>query len=500
MQYFFCRESSQSPSQSPKRKPRGKPDSTSTSPPGTPPILGSAFRRKKKGAAATRLPSDEFSLLVQESSVVNEPSPSISSTTSTNKEQEDEEEDDMSVTGSDVSSTEESSVNLDNTSISPTPDSPTSVISTLPDTPKVKPLKGRRSQSNAGTISHLIKAPLHEEETDHIFTKSAPAFRQRVATFGGQGFKMKNRPKVATGTSKATDAAGAEPDKPSKLQRRNTYPFRGQQSSMYDINFLLSPDMELKIHQMTQMALGRKYGGKEKANKAAIVIQTAYRRYKNEQHFKQLRKLQRSTMQRRRTMSVKFPGGRRPSMINRKAKTVTHSVDKMAHVKTIYRNITQPHLSPNISRRELLSMSPLAATTKSSLVSVQEKVSDEAEDKLQSIPIGLESDHLLPNQLSMIDEMEGDNVEEVSELEKTYSAETINTHPRSHSIFSGMSSSTIQKMFSANHPIIIQQKESASTLRKKTIVGANIFNRSATCTCIEKFVWFFVFSFLIMLL
>ncbi len=473
----ICRETSQSPSNSPRIKQKG--DQVTATPPGTPPILGSAFRRKKTPGIA-RLPSDDsINSLVRESSYVKDPSPSISSTTSTNKEEDDDKEDNMSITSSDISSTDESSVDLDSTTnihVSPTPDSPTSVISTLPDTPKIKDLKGRRSKSSASSIARsTFKPALLQEDTedvDSVFLKSAPAFRSRVATFGGQGFKMKNRPKLV-----ASNTIDTENKPVAKLQRRHTYPFRGQHSSKYDMNFL-SPDMEMKIHQMTQIALARKYGGNEKATKAAIVIQTAYRRYKNVQHFKQLRQLQRNTMQRRRTMSIKFPNGRRPSMIGRKSKTIVNSVDKMAHVKTIYRNITQPRLSPNVSRRELLTMSPLAAPiTTSSPLLVQEKVSvSELEDSLECIPIELGKERLIPNQLSMIDEMEGDNNDpEISELEKTYSER--DNHPRSHSIFSGISSSTIQKMFSADHPIIIQQRESASTLRKKTIVGANIFNR-----------------------
>lgn len=482
------RSSSRSPSQSPRLKQSKKnktdiPDPTAErsdprldTPPGSPPILGSTARRKKQ---RSRLSSDEsYAIATKESARSNASTPqhtadsTTSVTTNTSKEQ-----DTMSVTSSDFSSTEESSVDLD-TSISPTPDSPTSVIASLPDTPKMKNLKGRRALSNAASIVRKETKEDLNEDVDSPFTTSLPAFRSRIATFGGQGFKMINRNKAAR--VHPTESAATNETQPQanggtgktavKLQRRNSYPLSGQQSRIYDVD-LLSPDMEMKMQQIIFIALTNKYGGKEKATKAATIIQTAYRKHKNVQHFKELRKRQQSTMQRRRTMSIKFPGGRRPSMISRKNRTtVNASIDKMTHVKTVYKNITQPKLSPNISRREL--HATLSPVTSKSPLCIQETASVETEDKLEGAPVTLGKE--LPSQLSMIDEVEVDV--EMSDLEKTYSEKRDNNAP-SQSIFSGLSSSTIQKMFSANHPIIIQQKESASTFRKKTIVGANIFNR-----------------------
>ena len=425
------------------------------------PVLGSTLRRKKRGSGG-RLSLEDCN------SIVGKPkdSDTVDSCLSVPLRSQTEESSQMSITSSDISSNEDgstSSMDGMEASVSPTPDSPTSVISTLPGAPKIKPLKGRRSFSTVNPPNIQIPSPQEEETEDVDFMKSKPAFRSRVATVG-QAMRMV-KPKVKPGKADK---------KASSLQRRNSFPRRGNRSVLDEANYL-SPDMEMRIQQMIQMALGKKYGGLERATRAAIVIQTAYRKFKNLRHFEHLRQLQQDTMQRRRTMSTKFPHRRQPSMISRKAKTVNNSADKMAHVKSIYKTITQPKLSPNISRRELHSMNT-SNHTHSPLCS-QTNVYFEPEDPLEGVSVS-QTMGQLPNQLSMIDEdLEGntEEEEEVSELEKTYSENNV-TSP-SHSIFSGLSSSTIQKMFSASHPIIVQQRESAATLRRKTNIGANIFNR-----------------------
>ena len=490
------RQDSQSHSNSPRLNPINRnPLQSSCAQQGSPPILGSSARRKKQ----PRLSSQECFEIAGRTPSPSNATPSARAITefkdSADEESEEEEEsgedtETMSVTSSEYSSTEDSSVDMDTTSLSPTPDSPTSVIASLPDTPKVKHLKGRRAMSstnNSGMFAVTRKQQDQNgvEDVDSSFTTSLPAFRSRMATFGGQMSNMVRRPNAAPGRHQInkggnngggdkaeSSATGDVTQASARLQRRNSYPLAGQRSvGMYELD-LLSPDMEMKMEQLIFIALEKKYGGKEKATRAATIIQTAYRKYKNIQHYKLLRERQQTTMQRRRTMSVKHPGGRRPSMIKKKNRTVNGTtqpvVDQMTQVKTLYRNITQPKLSPNVSRREILATSPLMTAAKVSSNSlVTESVAIEMDDPLETTPIMLGG---LTNQLSMIDESEDEDVHE--ELETGIKG-------RSHSIFSGMSSSTIQKLFSANHPIIVQQKESASTFRKKMTVGANIFNRLA---------------------
>lgn len=398
---------------------------------------------RSQKSSSSRLSIDECKAIVSDSTSLNE----------TPFKQEAE----MSVSSSDQSGTEDSSFDSD-IPVSFSPDPPAvNVISTLPDTPKVKILNGRRTTSFAA--GNITKDNALDEDIDSKDDLPSQPFRKRVQTFGGHGLR-KNR----TQTPSATNASGKQPVNrvesiSTRLQRRNSFPRRGKSNAYYDMN-LLSPDMELKIQQMIQLALARKYGGKEKSTRAAIVIQTAYRKYKNVQHFKKLREIQQTTMQRRRTMSVKYPGGRRPSMIKRKQNKSLHdpsSVDKMAHVKTMYRNLTQTKLSPNISRRELL------AASGASPIAVHETKHVEITEQQDMTPP--------PNQLSMIDEMDSD---EERSLEPE---QPVDDKPRSHSVFSGLSSTAIQKMFSSKHPVIVKQRQSAKTFTKKMVIGANIFNR-----------------------
>lgn len=344
------------------------------------------------------------------------------------------------------------------------PDPTVNVISTLPDTPKVKPLNGRRTTSLATAVPKdydvVIKKEIDDtnEDTKVELLPSQP-FRKRVQTFGGHGAsRLRNKAQGNQPMNKGLESVVESTS--TRLQRRNSFPRRGQ-SNAYNMN-LLSPDMEMKIQQMIQLALAKKYGGKEKATKAATIIQTAYRKYKNVQHFKKLREIQQTTMQRRLTMSVKYPGGRRPSMIKRKSnKSLQDPIDKMAHVKTIYRNITQPKLSPNISRRELLAAG-------ASPIAIHENKHIETKEQQDAMAS--------PNQLSMINEMDSDEGH-LSDPEEQHNSVEGDSKPRSHSVFSGLSSTAIQKMFSSKHPVIVQQRESAKTFTKKMVIGANIFNR-----------------------
>ena len=155
-------------------------------------------------------------------------------------------------------------------------------------------------------------------------------FRSRLATVG-QPVKKSN----------SGSKSGKNGKKTSSLQRRNTFPSAGRQFGLYDVNYL-SPDMEMRIQQMIQMTMAKKYGGLERITRAAIVIQSAYRKYKNLQHFQHLLQLQQDSIERCRTMSVEYPHKRKPSMISRKSRPVSSNVNIFP----------LSSLSPKISRQE----------------------------------------------------------------------------------------------------------------------------------------------------
>ena len=77
---------------------------------------------------------------------------------------------------------------------------------------------------------------------------------------------------------------------------------------------LFSPDMELRIREKICNGIGKKYGGICRATKAAIVIQTAYRQYKLQKRYNEIRK--EAIQVRKRAHTMKHPR-RELSMIRR---------------------------------------------------------------------------------------------------------------------------------------------------------------------------------------
>ena len=77
----------------------------------------------------------------------------------------------------------------------------------------------------------------------------------------------------------------------------------------------ISPDMELKVREKICRAIGEKYGGLLRANRAATTIQTAYRQYKMKKRYDEIRK-EASTL-RKRAMSMTHPRSRKPTLVRR---------------------------------------------------------------------------------------------------------------------------------------------------------------------------------------
>ena len=118
---------------------------------------------------------------------------------------------------------------------------------------------------------------------------------------------------------------------------------------------LISPDMELRIREKICSAIGKKYGGLRRANRAAIVIQTAYRQYKLKKRYEEIRK--EAIHMRKRAQTMKDPR-RRPSMVrrNRPARyqreiSVLASNDPLLKTKLFSRELAKervPHTSSRI--------------------------------------------------------------------------------------------------------------------------------------------------------
>ncbi|XP_011403942.1 PREDICTED: uncharacterized protein LOC105312754 [Amphimedon queenslandica] len=241
------------------------------------------------------------------------------------------------------------------------------------------------------------------EEEDHPITASMPPMRSRLATVAH----------VAQRRKKTTDD---KVTKSTSLHRQNSFPRRGRKLSENEDSFQLSPDMELKIQQLIQEGLGKKYGGLDRANRAAGVIQKAYRKHKIDLHFKMLRKMQQDQAggirERRRTMSVRH---RATSILKNKL-----SATKMTQVRE-----NMSGLSPSISRRELRKKPSPSSSTIAESSSSSSLKADEGEDE---------------------------------------------TPP---SIFEGLSSTTLRELFPPGPP----RQLSKSALERKKNIGTNIFNR-----------------------
>ena len=257
-----------------------------------------------------------------------------------------------------------------------------------------------------------------------------PIRRPRVVTVGAAQFLANKQGKGSTNHPLKVP--------PETLHRRNSFHKRGHSLDISDQTYL-SPDMEMKIQQMILQALGKKYGGLERANKAATVIQRAYRRYKINAQFRLIRNMQQST-RRERKMTMTGRHKRAPSIL-RKNK-LTSSSNKMDEVRNKYITITQTGMSPSISRRELR-----GEKSKSS-------------DQTQFLEIKQHSVSLL--------DVTGDEDGDLQSggMHKSFSAEI----GRSPSVFSGLSLEEVSKQE------LSRQQSSSAILRKRNI-GTNIFNR-----------------------
>ena len=386
----------------------------------------------------------------------------------------------MSINSTDLSSNEGSSTSIDTEQearpdlLSPSSSLTSSLGFSLPGTPvltTIEPAQGRRSMGSPfHPMLDSIGSDDMEEDYDgeNALTVSYPAMRSRLATVGARVH--------STGKGKAH-----APRKVSTLRRQNSFPRRGRKSYAHDQNYL-SPDMEMKIQQMIQQALGKKFGGVERATRAAITIQRAYRKYKIDAHFRMIRKLQHDSLaERRRTMSVRH--NRAPSILRKKKLQNVSSpgVDKMEEMRDKFKNITQTRLSPSISKRELRSK------PSNLVVQIVEPPAEvEQQHKLENgIPI---NDSLLeipeepsPDEIIVFSLMEEE--EDSTCLQKSYSADLLERArmDRSPSVFSGLSLQSLQEMFSSDQqaPGMVRQM-SSSALKRKTNIGVNIFNRLVT--------------------
>lgn len=201
----------------------------------------------------------------------------------------------------------------------------------------------------------------------------------------------------------------------------------------------LSPDMEMKIQQMILQALGKKFGGLERATKAAVTIQKAYRKYKIDAQFRMIRLMQQQSIRKERLRTMSIRHNRAPSLF-RKNKVQSSSATKMDEVRSKYMDATQTKLASS-SRREM-----------------RVKSTERMHNLETSARCLIRSEELC--------EEGGDY-----SMQKSFSAESLESSP---SIFSGLSMPNLQQSEEQKE---LSRQPSTSTLLRKRNIGTNIFNR-----------------------
>ena len=328
------------------------------------------------------------------------------------------------------------------------------VFSTSP-TPAKEELAIPEQPKRHGLVKFITLGSVNKSQTfdagleDDLDGEERLPIRSRLATVAAKPQGERSYRRVG-GSKKQSHA----------LRRQNSFPRRGQQIVVQDLTYL-SPDMEMRIQEMMHKAIGQKYGGLERAVKAATCIQIAYREYKIRKRFKEIRRQQQDTMVRRRAFSVKYPRGRRPSMIGPKKyrrDASVPSVDPMQRVQATHKQITSRSkgISPHISRRDVLIRNTTSGHSGSPLV-------DEAFPALtisETVEVTMPDSARLPTSLSS-DALSTPHIE------------------KSPSIFSGLSLQNMEEIFpmEVGHRPGTPQMESASTLKRKTNIGVNIFNK-----------------------
>ena len=179
------------------------------------------------------------------------------------------------------------------------------------------------------------------------------SIRSRTATISAlrPGSERKH---IGVGRMKPKDA---RKDALRILERRNSliHLRRGQRIILKELE-LISPDVEAKIREKICKAIGSKYGGLQKATRAAITIQRAYRQYKLKKRFDEIRK--EANKLRKRALSMKDTR-RRPSILRnkryRREISVATTTDPLVRAKQAAWNLTKERdSSSHLSNRMYL--------------------------------------------------------------------------------------------------------------------------------------------------
>ncbi len=168
------------------------------------------------------------------------------------------------------------------------------------------------SPTSSLSTNKMVKNPLAQlrlNNDEDVIQCRGYTMRSRTHTLAALRYKGKKP--IERGRQRLTDIKKEEKKGQPKIKR---------QSSLTNLNTigvdyeLISPEIACWIRGKIIRDLENKYGGSEKANKAASKIQRMYREYKLQSRFKEIR---REKHRRNRAHSMRTPG-RRPSILNKK--------------------------------------------------------------------------------------------------------------------------------------------------------------------------------------
>ena len=175
------------------------------------------------------------------------------------------------------------------------------------------PVASPTNSISAGKMvkNHFAQLGLDDKPKEDVIESRGYTMRSRTHTLAVLRTSRGKKP-IERGRQRLTDIKKEEKKGQPKIKR---------QSSLTNLNTLgvdyelISPEIVCWLRNKIIRDLENKYGGSEKANKAASKIQRMYREYKLQSRFKEIR---REKHLRSRAQSMRTPAGRRPSILNKK--------------------------------------------------------------------------------------------------------------------------------------------------------------------------------------
>lgn len=262
--------------------------------------VNGGYRSNSLGSG--QLPQSPLAVTTQSSTVVSESQDSITSVATTTSSQ---------LAESDVlSSYECTTTDVDSSFDFSSP--PLSPVRILPAITKISKTNTRNKTGKLSKPKMMVNFAEEAEDRD-LCSPMDPGYsmRSRTHTLAAINNPRGQRPSER-GRKKLKDLR----------KEKRTGPKLRRQSSLTNINNaqklfiedleLISPEIESWFRGKIIRDLEKKYGGAEKANKAALTIQTAYRGYKLNRRFKEIRK----GKHRNRAQSMRVVG-RRPSILRK---------------------------------------------------------------------------------------------------------------------------------------------------------------------------------------